>query len=220
MKKLPSRHRRLDAALADLPLDEPMLLSELDGFLTGVLLCPEPIPAAEWLDCVWGVSADGSAAFEDPADVAWFVDSVMARRTEITRDMVRGKLQPILDVDERNGDVIWEPWIDGFEAAMALRPAVWEAVRGGGDPSAVAALAGIATLIAVANDESAFDSIEINAMQARIPLQLADHVLALHAARPRDAAVPVAQASVASARVGRNDPCPCGSGKKSKRCCA
>lgn len=27
------------------------------------------------------------------------------------------------------------------------------------------------------------------------------------------------QPAVASARVGRNEPCPCGSGKKSKRCC-
>ncbi|RZL70844.1 MAG: YecA family protein, partial [Sphingomonas sp.] len=30
MKNLPSRFRRLDGALADLPLEEPMLLTELD----------------------------------------------------------------------------------------------------------------------------------------------------------------------------------------------
>ncbi len=41
---MPSRFRRLDGALADLPVEEPMLLTELDGFLTGLIVCPEPIP--------------------------------------------------------------------------------------------------------------------------------------------------------------------------------
>lgn len=47
MKHSPSRFRRLDRALADLPVEEPMLLTELDGFLTGVSICPEAIPADE-----------------------------------------------------------------------------------------------------------------------------------------------------------------------------
>ena len=47
------RFRRLDGALADLPLEEPMLLTELDGLLTGVLVCPAAIAAEEWLPIVW-----------------------------------------------------------------------------------------------------------------------------------------------------------------------
>ena len=62
MKKIPSRFSRLDGALADLPLDEPMLLTELDGFLTGVLLSPEPVAPDEWLQNVWGVD-DGTPPF-------------------------------------------------------------------------------------------------------------------------------------------------------------
>lgn len=34
---------------------------------------------------------------------------------------------------------------------------------------------------------------------------------------PRDVAKPVSRR--AGPRVGRNDPCPCGSGRKAKRCC-
>jgi uncharacterized protein YecA (UPF0149 family) len=33
------------------------------------------------------------------------------------------------------------------------------------------------------------------------------------------AGAPVKQAKKESGRVGRNDPCPCGSGKKYKKCC-
>ncbi|WP_419825190.1 UPF0149 family protein [Sphingomonas sp.] len=39
----------LDDALADLPLDKPMLLTELDGFLTRLLVSPELIMPGEWL---------------------------------------------------------------------------------------------------------------------------------------------------------------------------
>lgn len=52
MRQLPSRLRRLDDALADLPLDEPMLLTELDGFLTGISVSPDLIMPGEWLTVV------------------------------------------------------------------------------------------------------------------------------------------------------------------------
>lgn len=65
MRRLPSRFRRLDGALADLPLEEPMLLTELDGLLTGVLVCPDPITVDEWLPIVWGDDTDGVPPFED-----------------------------------------------------------------------------------------------------------------------------------------------------------
>ncbi len=220
MKQLASRLRRLDDALADLPLEEPMLLTELDGFLTGILVSPDAIAPAEWLQSVWGSDDSGVAAFDDPLDVQWFADAVMARHAEITRDLARGKLRPIFDVDERNGDVLWELWIDGFAEAMALRPDGWDAVANGDDPDAAAALESLSTLIAIARNESPLDSMEINAFEDRATTDLVDGVQRLHLARSRRQTDSPAQAiGAASAKIGRNDPCPCGSGKKSKRCC-
>ncbi len=204
MKQLASRLRRLDDALADLPLEEPMLLTELDGFLTGISVSPEAILPAEWLQSVWGSDDSGVAAFDDPLDVQWFADAVMARHAEIARDLARGKLRPIFDVDERNGDVLWELWIDGFAEAMALRPDGWDAVANGDDPDAAAPL----------------DSVEINALEDRATTDLVDGVQRLHTARSRrQTEAPAQTIGAASAKIGRNDPCPCGSGKKSKRCC-
>lgn len=220
MKQLPSRLRRLDDALGDLPIDEPMLLTELDGLLTGVLICPDPIMPGEWLRSVWGSDESGIAPFEDPLDVQWFTDAVMARYNEIARDLNRGKPQPIFDVDERNGDVLWELWIDGFAEAMALRPDSWVALAGGDDPDAADALARLSMLIAIARNESPLDSVQINAVQDEAPADLIDSVARLHAARLRNggtAATPPVTRGLA--KVGRNEPCRCGSGKKSKRCC-
>lgn len=219
MRQLPSRLRRLDDALADLPLDEPMLLTELDGFLTGILVCPELIMPGEWLPIIWGSDEIAHAPFDDPADVRWFTDAVVARYNEIARDLGRGKSQPIFDIDERNGDVLWELWMDGFAEAITLRPESWAAVADGDDEAAAAALSRLSLLAAVARNESALDSLEIDALHEHAPAGIVANVLQLHAWRARDDKTSSIIPAARSSKVGRNDPCPCGSGKKSKRCC-
>ena len=218
MKRLPSRFRRLDGALADLPVEEPMLLTELDGFLTGLLICPETMLAGEWMTVVWGPETDGVPPFEDPLDVQWFEKAVAARRDEIARDLARGKLQPIFEVDERDGEVLWEYWIDGFAEAMALRPDAWDALAD--DPAWTGPLSRLAMLIAVARDESDLDSVEVNAFQDRAAAELTDVVERLHVARSAISEAAPISVPAAGLKVGRNDPCPCGSGKKHKHCCS
>lgn len=192
-----------------------MLLTELDGFLTGLLICPEAIPQDEWMTVVWGAEADGVGPFEDPLDVQWFADAVAARRDEIARDLARGKLQPIFDVDERDGEVLWEYWIDGFAEAVALRPDAWAALAD--DPEKAAPQSRLTTLIAVARDESDLDSVEVNALQDRAEAELKESVQLLYVAHARVGGT--MSIVTPAAKVGRNDPCGCGSGKKHKRCC-
>lgn len=213
--KPPSRLRRLDGALADLPVDEAMLLTQLDGFLAGILVCPEDVPQAEWLPVVWG---GGAAPFEEAEDNRWFAGMVAAYADELARALDRGRYQPLLDVDERNGELLWEVWIEGLEQAMALRPDAWAAIDAAGDDETRAALAGLRTLIDIAHNASDLAHHEIDAIADRaaelIPMWLAP----LHAIRARRRDEPAGGAATAT-KVGRNDPCPCGSGKKFKKCC-
>lgn len=217
MAKFPSRFRRLDDALADLPVDDPMLLTELDGLLTGVLVCPDLIMPGEWLPSIWDGSGE-AAPFEDPADVQLFIAMVMARYNEIVRDLGRGKLQPIFDVDERNGEVLWDFWIAGFDRAMQLRPDGWAAIALSGDTNAADALAGVTMLLEVARDESALTSEEINAIYDAAPGLIRHHVAQLHGWRMARQGV-TAPSGGPTSKTGRNEPCPCGSGRKYKRCC-
>lgn len=197
-----------------------MLLTELDGFLTGIVVGPDRIPPSEWLQGIWGIDDGETAPFEDPADVQWFVDAVTARCTEIVRDLGRGKPQPIFDVDERNGEVLWELWVDGFSEAMALRPDSWAMLAAGENHDAADALARLSSLIAIAHDESPLDSIEINVVNDRALADLNDSIVRLYAARLR-AGEPGSMTALppTATKIGRNDPCRCGSGIKSKRCC-
>jgi uncharacterized protein len=64
MDKEEQRLDRLSMLLHALPADNmPMTLSELDGYLTGILACPEMIAPSEWLPHVWGET--GEAHFAD-----------------------------------------------------------------------------------------------------------------------------------------------------------
>jgi uncharacterized protein len=165
---------------------------------------------------VWGAETDGVPPFDDPLDVQWFADAVVAHRDGIARALARGKPRPLFDVDPRSGDVLWEDWIAAFDDAVLLRPDLWSFA----DADAAGAFERLTLFSAIAHDESDLDTLQINALQDRIPGEIGAAVLALHSARSRDVVIPGPAAIAAPAgKVGRNDPCPCGSGRKSKRCC-
>jgi len=216
MAKLPSRFRRLDQILADLPMDDPMLLTELDGYLACIAVYPVPITVEEWLPPIWGGTYGEGAPFEDPIDVRLFADMVIARRDEILRNLLRHKFQPIFDLDERTREPIWEDWVLGFATAMELRPQAWSDVAAA-HQGAATAVRSISTLADVASDRSSLTADEINAICDTAPRLIPSLVDALSAFRAQEAVE--AAPSGPSSRVGRNELCPCGTGKKYKRCC-
>jgi uncharacterized protein len=213
MTKLPSRFRRLDQILADLPVDDPMLLSELDGYLACIAVHPVSIAIAEWLPPIWGGAYGEGAPFEDPIDVRLFADMVAARRDEILRTLLRGKFQPIFDVDQRTGEPIWEEWVLGFALAMDLQPDAWRDLAEA-DETAAAAVGDLSTLADVAGDHSSLTADEINAFCDAAPSLVPQMVHTLSAFRAREPAEP-ASGQVPS-KIGRNDPCHCGSGKETQ----
>ena len=214
MHDFPSRFRRLDEILGDLPIEEPMLLSELDGYLTGIAVCPATIAPDEWLPPIWGGVVGEAAPFDDPIDAQLFADMVIARHAEILRELGRGKPKPLFDVDERNGEVLWDGWVDGFAMASRLRPESWSVEDEGG----AIGLANLRLLADIANERSALTSVEINAFADDAPAAIGVSVKTLYDCRARTIGAS-AGAAAPVAKVGRNDPCACGSGKKSKRCC-
>ena len=59
MNKETKRLDRLDALFHALPFETmPMALSEFDGYVTGLLACPDMIPPSEWLPHIWGETGD------------------------------------------------------------------------------------------------------------------------------------------------------------------
>lgn len=55
-----------DFLLSEAAGDDAMLLSELDGFLAGLIVSPEMIMPGEWMSLVWGDDAPSSTTSSTP----------------------------------------------------------------------------------------------------------------------------------------------------------
>ncbi len=212
-----SRDRRLDHLedCLDRLGDQAMTLSELDGYVAGLIACPVQTPFEAWTPFVFdldaGAGADNSAASEDVAEAlaaaARHYQSVAA--TLANRP---GRYLPLFE-PALDGAPLWEPWIEGFAAALSLQSAAFEELLDGQGEGAEA-LAVLCAYAAIAADEPPRipkDEVEafVAAAEDLIPEAL-ERLYAACAARSGGAR-PV--------KIGRNDPCSCGSGIKFKKCC-
>jgi uncharacterized protein len=203
----------LDAFLSsnDAP-PESMQLSDLDGFLTGIAIGPELVMPSEWLPVVWGGE---QPVFADGDQAQAVLGAIMSRYNEILRQVEEGSFEPILWIapDET---VIAADWAEGFALAIGLRPEAWEPLLKSkrhapfllpilglglcGDQNGESALG----LNPDAEDELAREALDM------IPACVGEIARFWRARR--------AAARIVT-KTGRNDICPCGSGKKFKKCC-
>ena len=146
----------------------------------------------------------------------------MEHYNDVARTLMErpGRYAPLFAIDKRNDDILWELWIEGFEKAIALRPASWKTLLDA-DVDTAAAMSGMLMLADIARGDKQVKDGDI--LSAAAPDKIADWVVTLNEWRlancqpipgvhPKGAAAP-------TKKVGRNDPCPCGSGKKYKKCC-
>jgi uncharacterized protein len=225
MSDLPPRIKVLEKMLLDLALsrdwdDDCMMLTELDGFIAGILVCPALIMPNEWLPAVWaGEAEDAPPAFDDIKKVEALIKLVLDHYNATIGDLDAGRYEPLFDYDPRHDETLWEIWMGGFDRAMALRPDSWMAFSDS-DEAGRAAMGGLVLLADIANGESRLPKAEVDRLTEAAPDLIVEWVDALYVRRP----VPtITTGSAGPARkgekVGRNDPCLCGSGRKYKMCC-
>ncbi len=221
----------LDALLGELPKPyDPLDVVALDGFLLGVLLQPEPVAAADWLPFVW----HGDGAVVPDNDVSQRIEALVRRRhAELAACLAAGEeFDPILfDLEEEDGAPVagrdtvaaLEPWVTGFMVALQAFPALDDLAEE--DEDIAEALTLIFRYLPLAEDasdeERAAYEREQRALDDEVPVANLDEALDLvigsalridemvHPRRPQVRETP---------KVGRNDPCPCGSGRKYKAC--
>lgn len=214
---------RLSALLHALPIENmPMTLSELDGYVVGVLACPDMIPPSEWISHVWGET--GEANFPDQKTAEATVGAVMAHYNSVAEAMTRSPwIEPIYEVDPNSDEVMWEPWIDGFTRAMGLRPDAWDRLLAQADEETRTTMIFLMALQEIYTDHSKFTDEEIDEIDLEAPNLIPNCVATiLYQSRPELSRMEPANRSEmpfnAGPRPGRNDPCSCGAGRKYKQC--
>jgi uncharacterized protein len=209
------------------PLDLPML----DGYLAGVLVQPRLVTRDEWLPPVFDFERRALPAH---ADAVWrerTVALIERRRAALAAGIAEdGFFDPVvLDPDQLPPTSEYDavpspvsrallPWAAGFQWAQECFPELED----GGDEAVHAALARIYRHLPPQDDN---DRALLATLQARQPLADFDAALDdLMAATVElwdltvDRRFAVETVRRDGPKIGRNDPCPCGSGRKFKAC--
>jgi uncharacterized protein len=113
-----------DYLMSDHAPDDSMGLSDLDGFLTGVVIGPKLILPTEWLPVIWGGE---EPEFETGVEMRTVLGTIMGRYNEIAACFNSDPIDfdPIF-WEGPEGEVIASDWAGGFLDAVALRPTAWE----------------------------------------------------------------------------------------------
>jgi yecA family protein len=198
---------------------------ERDGYLTGVLVTPSLIPPSQWMAGLWGEEEPGC---DDAAQIQSVLGAVdgrsNARSGRIEQSLRRLQAETVCDYRPAFQPEAGKPfrddittWLRGFRKPMSLAPADWAAlIEDHRTQVIVTPFVGFMDRIKDDTFEPAPDIDErLDEVATEIPRAI---LLLRKIAEPR--ASPTSRPTpLRSTKVGRNGPCPCGSGKKFKRCC-
>jgi uncharacterized protein len=104
-------------AVSEEALDYP----SLHGLLTAVAICPEPIPATEWLESLF----DGQPSYADAAQQQR-IESLLLREFNGISAELDQEEPPELPCDlSLEDDSLLTPWSQGFMEGVFMREAAW-----------------------------------------------------------------------------------------------
>src|SRR5690349_575326 len=109
---------------SDLAPDDCMGLSDLDGFLTGIVIGPSLILPSEWLPVIWG---NDEPEFASETQGRTVINLIMSRYNEIAAGFNTDPetFEPIF-FRWPTGEVIVTDWAAGFVDAIEVRRMDWE----------------------------------------------------------------------------------------------
>jgi uncharacterized protein len=208
---------RLETLLSAPHFQDSLALDALQGFLCAVASAPAPIPAQKWIP-----SALGEHEFASAAEQAEITDLLERFLEDTTTDLGSGRGLDVISYPVEEGEEELAVWCEGYLLGAALAEPDWYS---SGEPDTVEELLFPFMALSGRLKEHAIESGEPwegGETEARV-MQGAREVFydtvedAWH--YWFDTRVNRVPQKREGAKVGRNDPCPCGSGRKFKACC-
>jgi uncharacterized protein len=200
--------------------DDCMDISMLDGFLTAIVIGPNLIPPSQWLPLVWGETPEHPMRWESSRQAERMTGLVMRHMNDIVWLLKEDPdhYEPILLERDHAGKTVTviDEWCMGFIEGTLLDDEAWAPLFDSNESDIYL------QPMMLYGTEPGWKELERNPeleqRHGEFVESLASRVLAI-----RDYWLPgrKAKATIRHAQPipGRNDPCPCGSGKKFKKCC-
>jgi uncharacterized protein len=210
-----------------------MTYPQLAGFLISLANAPELIPPSEWIPIVFN---DQDARYETPREAEEVLQAMMALYNDCGRERMKGsaflpsgceiRSQPL---DNLGDDAPLSQWAQGFLTGHTYLDDIWNEYTPDELDEEFGAVLMALTFFA---SPALADAYHKEGKGKTSLKQLADTVVMIfpdalieyaHLGwsifQARREAGDLGQELSARQTIGRNDPCPCGSGKKFKKCC-
>jgi len=208
--------------------DLVMGLEELDGFLTALVISPETVMPTEYMLEIFGEEL--LSTMESEAEVEKVLGLIFRHFNTIADTLGKGEFYiPVFrKFEEVDPDVpCGNDWAHGFRRGLLLRSRAWEELTTNEEHGGA-----LLTMMILDYEHDPDPELRPPPITTEKKKELLGFLGAgiLHAYkyfqphREREAQELLAERQGAqhqrkTQKIGRNDPCPCGSGKKYKRCC-
>lgn len=203
-----------DYLLSDRAPENGLGLSDLDGFLTALIVGPELVQPGEWLPVVWGGE---EPQFENLDEANAVISAIFSRNNQIIRELEEGDLGPLF-WERPGGVVIAADWCEGFMDRVRLRLDSWQPLFQDEEGSKL-----IYPILALCSDENGSNllGLDENAEEKvakDAPDLIPACVLGIYEFW-RERVPEPESAAIGAATVGRLTMCACGSGQPYEECC-
>jgi uncharacterized protein len=195
--------------------DEGILgVSELDGFLTAVISGPNLIVPSTWYPAMWGAE---QPVWDTVEQVKEIFGLIVRHQNSIARKLAHEPegFEPLFAQREIEGNtyLIVDDWCFGYMRGIALDADAWE--------SAEPELLQLLKPIRLFGTHEGFREVDkmSDHEQSRLQDEIPQTVRAIHKYWLQKRTPEPEPACRLSLAVGRDDSCPCGSGRKYKHCC-
>ncbi|MDR2067385.1 MAG: UPF0149 family protein [Holosporaceae bacterium] len=208
---------KLSDILDSFPNENSMTLEMLDGFFTALYCCPRLVPPSRYMHSIYGNESEDEAPFEDEKQFYIFFELLMRYWNGVGNRLQSGKFKPFLeDIPEAGTG-----WSVGFLQGVLLAEGDFVSMMRDEDES-MAFMSFF--MLAFGNDKLHEDlppllKEEVTPEMRKDLLEgLSVSAMFLYSRFNDSGRVDVPRPACGD-KIGRNDPCPCGSGKKYKKCC-
>jgi uncharacterized protein len=209
---------RLDEYLRNFKSGIAMNLEEMDGFFSALIAGPENVPMSEYLPEVFG----GEPEFKDIDEANEILQLFTRQWNLIAAELWNGEVHLPILLEDSDGVTHGNDWANGFMSGVDMRRENWSELFD--DDDRVAWVLPIMILYHEHDDDPEMRSPPITPddREEVIALMLAGLVRVYRFFRssgPGEVSSHRVHQHSPRSKAGRNELCPCGSGKKHKRCC-
>ena len=217
---------RLSGILGRFDSKRPMNLEQLDGFFAALICGPQIVPPSEYLPEILGDDMVLEDTFNAQPVLQDFLSLIMRHWNVIADTLHSGEVFLPLLLEDENGITPANDWANGFLRGMEFHKERWAALLADEEHGGW-----LVPIFALANEHSPDPTMRLYKepvsaeRREKLIVGAAAGVTGIYryfeAQRLVEKELYGNESTFrrVTPKIGRNDPCPCGSGKKFKQCC-